>query len=153
MLEFAAGNHVVPHFLANPLSTWLARAGRHQADGLHPFGPFLVVVARPARRAEVPLPKVRHFMHQGLEHFHWRYRREVFRVERDFIRLAAVPPAEALLREVAIGPLQALESDQTVRQPAVEQRLVVEVVSLLQLGIGFFGRSNLAHLCIVQYIS
>ena len=53
------------HLVAGVLAALFAGVGRDQAERAHLVCPFLIVIACPARLAEMVLPQVAHLMDQS----------------------------------------------------------------------------------------
>ena len=85
MLEQAGHQDVMRHSLADTLAARLAGIGRHQVEGFHLVGPFVVVVAATARLAEMGLPVVDHLMHQSRKNFRILAAGEAAWVQGDFV--------------------------------------------------------------------
>ena len=95
----------MPHHIAGLGAIVLAGRSRLQADRFHLLGPFLVVIAAPARLAEMVLPQMDHFMSEGGEHlFLWPVP-EVRRVQGDLIGERAVGTTKSIAAKIPVALL------------------------------------------------
>ena len=112
------------HDIAGLGAIVLAGGGRLQADRSHLLGPLLVVIAAPARLAEMVLPQMDHFMSEGGEHFFLWPVPEVSGIQGDLIGQGAVGTTKSIAAKIPVALLASLQRDKAVRQLALEQRAV-----------------------------
>ena len=114
-LEHPVRHDDVAHDIAGLGAIILAVGSRLQADRPHLLGPLLVVIAAPARRPEMVLPQMDHFMGEGGEHFLLRPVPEVSGVQGDLIGHGAVGATKSIAAKIAVALLASLQRDKAVR--------------------------------------
>ena len=127
----------MPHHIAGFGTIVLPGRCRLQADRFHLLGPLLVVIPAPARRAEMVLPQMDHFMCEGGEHFFLWPVPEVGRVQGDLIGERAVSTTKSITTKIPVALLASLQRDKAVRKLALEQRAIQSLVCLLQRIVSF----------------
>ena len=143
-IERAAVDDHVGDALAGTLAAGLTGIRRREPDAVHQRGPFLVVISGPARRAEMVLLEMDHFVDQRRQRLRGRTVLEVLHVERDLVAdLVAVGGFKHLTMEEAARLAVLAYSDQAIRQFAAEQPLVEVGIGLIEALIGLPGRSGL----------
>ena len=85
--------------------------GGLQADRSHLLGPLLVMIAAPARLAEMVLPQMDHFMSEGGENlFLWPVP-EVGGIKGDLIGEGAVGTTKSITAKIPVALLASLQRD------------------------------------------
>ena len=119
-LKPAAGVDVVGHLLTDPFAARLPVVRGHQANAVHPLGPLFVVVAGAACLAKMVLLQMHHFVHERREHVGCTARREVLRIERNFIGQAFAAAVPTIAAKVTVGAAVSMIGNQARRQPGGE---------------------------------
>lgn len=138
-IEFPALNDVGLNVIAYLFTARLSSISRHDADVFARLGPLLVPIPAPwwLSRGVKKQIKSDHFSGHHAQGLRDRANGKVDRVQSDLVcEVCLTAELHKLIgREIAEGVVLALECNQALRKPVVEQVLIEVIVGVLQLGI------------------